>query len=89
MVESMPEPERSIMEWLLDLLVEVQYNQHVNKMTTQNLSIVVGPNLFTPSATSTTPLAIIEHSQKVAAFVGKALNARVALWEQQGWAPAY
>ena len=48
--EQMTEPFSSILCWLLDLCIEVAANQAVNKMTFQNLAIVIAPNLFKPPA---------------------------------------
>jgi hypothetical protein len=70
-VDSMSEPERSLLLWLLDLCVEVSAKAAVNKMSPQNLAIVIGPNLFT--AGSENPMASLMFSQKVANFLHKAI----------------
>ena len=45
----MSEPSASYFTWLLDLCVLVSSYAHINKMSAQNLAIVIGPNLFTPN----------------------------------------
>ena len=44
-IENMPDPYRSVYEWILDLCVEV-VNNKVNKMDSKNMSIVLSPNLY-------------------------------------------
>jgi len=69
--EKMPEPEGSIMLWLVDMCVECTVKSGVNKMTPTNLGIVIGPNLFRPSMVD--PMASLQYSQKVAQFLSKAI----------------
>lgn len=45
-VQGLPEPNRSVVLWLLDLLVEVAGSSDTNKMTPHNLAIVFSPNLY-------------------------------------------
>jgi len=71
-VDLMKEPKRTVLLWLLDLCVEVSNVSHINKMTPQNLAIVIGPNLFTP-ATGADPMATLQFSQKVANFLTNAI----------------
>jgi len=70
-VEKMPEPEGSIMLWLVDLCVECTLKSSINKMTPTNLGIVIGPNLFRISMVD--PMASLQYSQKVAQFLSKAI----------------
>ncbi len=70
------DPCQSIFYWLLDMCIEVAKYSHVNKMTPQNLAIVIGPNLFTP--TMTDPMASLMFSQKVANFLHKSI-----LWRKK------
>ncbi|KAL6058679.1 Rho GTPase activating protein 18 [Balamuthia mandrillaris] len=48
-VEALPEMERALFMWLVDLCIEVALLQQENKMTVRNLAIVIAPNLATPS----------------------------------------
>lgn len=70
-VEKMPEPEGSVMLWLIDLCVECTLKCSVNKMTPTNLGIVIGPNLFLVSMVD--PMASLQYSQKVALFLARAI----------------
>jgi len=47
-LEQFPEPNRSIIFWLVDMCVEVTEYSGVNKMTAKNLAIVIAPNLYRP-----------------------------------------
>ncbi|ETO09183.1 hypothetical protein RFI_28203 [Reticulomyxa filosa] len=44
--ETIPEPNKSIFLWLLDLCAEVAANEASNQMSPHNLGVVIGPNLF-------------------------------------------
>lgn len=70
-VQRLEQPSRSIFEWLLDLCVIISDNQKVNKMSEQNMAVVIAPNLFEPSTED--PLASLMFSQKVANFLHKAI----------------
>jgi hypothetical protein len=45
-LSAVPELERSICMWLLDLAIEVAHKSAQNKMTLKNMSVVLSPNLF-------------------------------------------
>jgi len=62
----LPETERNLLYWLADLLCEYSRNVAENKMTTQNLAIVVAPNLYNPICAN--PLESMMLSQKSVAF---------------------
>jgi len=58
---------RDLLDWLFTLLVQVSVNKDQNKMTLQNLAIVVAPNLYeSPSAD---PMEGLMMSQKAVQFV--------------------
>ena len=67
----MAEPNQSIYLWLLDLCVEVARHSSINKMTPQNLAVVIAPNLFTPDDSD--PMKNLLYSQKVANFLHKSI----------------
>lgn len=69
-----PEPNKSVFYWLLDLLAEVSLREEKNRMSVQNLAIVVAPNLF--SSENQTPMEALVLSQKTAALVKKFLTWR-------------
>lgn len=66
-----PEPNKTIMLWLLDICADVSENSNVNRMTAQNLAIVIAPNLY--YANNLEPLQQLMQSQKVANFLHKAI----------------
>jgi len=68
------EPTFSLLLWLLDMCIEISSYSDINKMTPQNLAIVIGPNLFSPSKGD--PMASLQYSQKVASFLHQAIGWR-------------
>jgi hypothetical protein len=44
-----PEPMRSLLLWLLDLMADIVTNEAVNKMGAKNMAIVMSPNLYQSS----------------------------------------
>ena len=44
-----PEPTKSLLLWLLDLMADIVTNEAVNKMGAKNMAIVMSPNLFQSS----------------------------------------
>ncbi|KAL7713226.1 RhoGAP domain containing protein [Entamoeba marina] len=61
--QSLPKNVFSLLDWLFKLLVEVSKYKDQNKMTLQNLAIVVAPNLF--QSTSPDPMEGLMMSQKL------------------------
>jgi len=72
----LPEPQHSLMAWLLDLLQQISQNSDVNKMTPQNIAIVVAPNLYDISTPN--PMEGLILSQKCAQFLNHVLNSHIA-----------
>lgn len=77
LLQRFPEPQRSIIMWLLDVCVNIARYEDRNKMTAQNLAIVIGPNLFNVDSYND-PMAAMGFSQKVVAFFQKCIE-----WRQQ------
>jgi hypothetical protein len=75
-VQSLSEPWRSTCAYLIDECVHVTRQSAVNKMTPQNLGIVIGPNLFVPDDAN--PMNSLAYSQKVAAWLKGAIEYRLA-----------
>jgi hypothetical protein len=73
---TLPEPQKSLLDWLLDFLVAVSQNSDVNKMTTQNLAIVVAPNLYDISTPN--PMEGLVLSQKCAQFLNHVINSHIS-----------
>jgi len=73
---TLPDMQRNLLEWLMDLLLAVAQNSSVNKMTSQNLAIVVAPNLYDVSASN--PMEGLVMSQKCVQFLHNILT-----WKQQ------
>ncbi len=67
-VMAFPEPNRSVLLWLLDLMVKVSLRESENKMNIRNMAIVMSPNLFSLEETSD-PMRALMVSQKVAGTV--------------------
>ena len=63
---------RNLLDWLFDLLVQVSQFKDENKMTLQNLAIVVAPNLY--ESTSSDPMEGLMMSQKAVQFVQNVLT---------------
>jgi len=59
--------ERTLLDWLIDLLMTVAAKSHINKMTIQNLAIVVAPNLYNPPGSD--PIEGLVLSQKCVQFL--------------------
>jgi len=74
--ESLPEPQKTLLSWLLDFLVNIARNSDVNKMTSQNLAIVIAPNLYDISTPN--PMEGLILSQKCAQFLNHVLNSRIS-----------
>lgn len=72
----LPEPQKTLLDWLLDFLTSVSQNSEINKMTAQNLgihlfiiinnfkAIVIAPNLYDISTPN--PMEGLVLSQKCA-----------------------
>lgn len=76
-IPEFPECERTLLLWLWDFCVEIAEHQDVNKMGVQNLSIVIGPNLFNTDNFQN-PMKAMEFSSKVVGFFQKGVE-----WRQQ------
>eukprot|EP01114_Cavostelium_apophysatum_P024083 TRINITY_DN930_c0_g1_i1.p1 TRINITY_DN930_c0_g1~~TRINITY_DN930_c0_g1_i1.p1 ORF type:complete len:322 (+),score=82.98 TRINITY_DN930_c0_g1_i1:132-1097(+) len=72
----LPEPQKTLLSWLLDFLSGVASNAAVNKMTSQNLAIVIAPNLYDISTPN--PMEGLILSQKCAQFLNHVLNSRIS-----------
>lgn len=70
-----PEPNKSILMWLWDLCVEVAEFKETNKMSPQNLAIVIGPNLFNTDSIQN-PMAAMTFSAKVVTFFQRGIEFR-------------
>mmetsp|Transcript_7255 Transcript_7255/g.13929 ORF Transcript_7255/g.13929 Transcript_7255/m.13929 type:complete len:434 (+) Transcript_7255:135-1436(+) len=78
-VDTLKEPNKSLVLWLLDMLVDVAKWSHVNKMNPRNLAIVMAPNLFT--ADNLDPMAGLAYSQQMSKFLYQAIMGRMAVIE--------
>jgi len=74
--QSLPEPQKTLIAWLLDFLVEVSSYSAINKMTAQNIAIVIAPNLYDISTPN--PMEGLILSQKCAQFLFQLLNSKIA-----------
>ena len=72
-----PEPNRSVLFWLLDLLLSVAAHVAHNKMTCKNLAIVLTPNLYVvDTGPGCNPMEALVMSKKSGDMVEKLLLAR-------------
>jgi len=79
--KDMPDPNKALVDWLVDLLISVAEKQSINKMTVQNLAIVLAPNLYEP--TGTDPMEGLVLSQKCAQLFAHLLSSRNSNPEQE------
>jgi len=73
--DKIPEPQKSLILWLLDVLAQVVLNEEKTKMSARNVAICVSPNLF--SITDPNPSTVLVLSQKVAEFTLRILASRM------------
>lgn len=65
--EGLQEPQKSLLGWLLHLMADVAALKAHNKMSEQNLAIVVAPNLYDPPGSD--PMEGLVMSQKAVQFL--------------------
>jgi len=68
---TLPDPQKTLLDWLLHLLIMTAHNSSVNKMSAQNLAIVVAPNLYDVSTSN--PMEGLVMSQKCVQFLHNVL----------------
>jgi len=73
--EDLPILQKTLLSWLMDLLINVAQYSKENKMTSQNLAIVVAPNLYDVSTTN--PMEGLVLSQKCVQFLHNVLNYKI------------
>lgn len=73
--ESLPDLQKTLLSWLMDLLIQTAQNSKENKMTSQNLAIVVAPNLYDVSTSN--PMEGLVMSQKCVQFLHNVLNYKI------------
>jgi len=69
---SLPEPEKSLFMWLVDLLYQVTQYQDVNKMSPANLAICVAPQMM--EIVIDNPMDALMMNQKICAVVKNAVT---------------
>jgi hypothetical protein len=74
--ETLPEPNKTVFVWLLDMMADVALNHEVNRMGSKAISIVVAPNLFLPDKDED-PMRSLLLSQKTVNFVNHVLTHRL------------
>jgi len=72
---TLPEPQKTLLDWLLHLLIMTATNASVNKMSAQNLAIVVAPNLYDVSTSN--PMEGLVMSQKCVQFLHNVLQWKI------------
>jgi len=75
---ALKDPNRTLMDWLLNLMADVASKESVNKMNPRNLAIVIAPNLFA-APPEFSPIDSLMLSQKVVNFVLQILQCRIRL----------
>jgi len=76
LVAKIPQQERDVLLWMLDLMADVVSHEAENKMSVKNCAIVMGPNLYKlPSDAD--PMEALVVSQKAVSFMCFALESVV------------
>ncbi|GAM26524.1 hypothetical protein SAMD00019534_096990, partial [Acytostelium subglobosum LB1] len=75
-VNRLPEMQKNLLDWLMDLLIQVASYSRINKMTPQNLAIVVAPNLYDVSTSN--PMEGLVLSQKCVQFLHNVLTHKIS-----------
>lgn len=76
--ETLREPNKSLMLWLLDILCDTAMRESSNKMNARSLAIVVGPNLYHSAESSMlSALESLRLSQQIVSFVFHVLSNRL------------
>lgn len=73
--DDLPDLQKTLLSWLMELLMSVAQYSKENKMTSQNLAIVVAPNLYDVSTSN--PMEGLVMSQKCVQFLHNILNHRI------------
>jgi len=73
--DELPDLQKTLLNWLMDLLIMVSQYSKENKMTPQNLAIVVAPNLYDVSTSN--PMEGLVMSQKCVQFLHNVLIHRI------------
>ena len=84
-ITHIPEPYRSLFEWLLDLAVDVVADVRVNKMDAKNMAVVLCPNLY--ESTDQSPAALT-FSAALLKFTEFAIKARIEFRRTHPFQPA-
>ena len=74
--EMIEEPQRALLEWLVDLMADVAELQETNKMSPKNCAIVMGPNLYV-SPVSANPMNSLIFSQKAVLLFQHLVSRRI------------
>jgi len=82
----MPEPYRSLFEWLLDVAVDVIEQVQHNRMDIKNMSVVLCPNLY-ESDDMQSPSALIL-SQSLLHFTEYCIKSRIDYHKTHPYRPA-
>mmetsp|Transcript_8504 Transcript_8504/g.11737 ORF Transcript_8504/g.11737 Transcript_8504/m.11737 type:complete len:692 (-) Transcript_8504:48-2123(-) len=69
----LPEPQLSLVMWLIDLVIECASHQSESKMSVENLAIVIAPNLYQPDKTVDAMEGLIR-TQKITKFLQLAVS---------------
>jgi len=73
-IAAIPEPQQSLLKWLIGVIHECEVHRALNKMTVENLAIVIAPNLYQVGQ-EVSPVEALFISQKSARFFGAAIRA--------------
>jgi len=76
-VQSLKDPELSVLVWLLDMCATVAKQEEKNKMTARNLAIVWAPNIFPQDFDGLDPHVAMKMSEQQTAFFEAAIKWRI------------
>jgi len=63
LLDEVPEPERSLLEWLIRVLLEVHEEREANKMRLKMLTVAIAPNLSQPKPTERAASQLTSHPE--------------------------
>merc|ERR1712130_193317 len=88
-IEHMQDPDRTVLEWILDLCVKICANVKVNKMSPGNLGVVFGPNfMLKGNDPMADPMAELQKCKIVESFLVQAIKYRKAQQNSVGKDPS-
>jgi hypothetical protein len=84
-IQALPEPGKTTLLWLLDLMGDITRHSETNLMNAKNISTCMSPNLFFVDINTPDPMQAMESARVVSEFtqilIQAQLSARPQTWE--------